>query len=628
MSFLSEYINEFFGREGLLKDSFKNFEYRDNQFKMACHVTEIFENGGVAVLEAGTGIGKTFAYLIPAICSGEKVVIATKSKNLQEQLYFKDIQSIKPLVPFDFKSLYVKGRSNYICLDKLSKISVSNVFFKNKVVKHINKWVKKSKFGDIAELNELSNEPLLYTITSSSDTCKGSKCAFFKDCFIYKLKLEAEKSDIIVVNYHLLFADYRIKNEGFGRVLPEFKFLICDEAHSIEEIATEYLGDSVSKYQINNLVTELEQCSIDNVERLKNSTEEFFLSLTEVIAENSRMNINDVKNDKLELKAEEFINILNVISAELEDSDYEDIETLILRIIKYADIIDKIFFTDESHNVKWLERSQKNIVLKCFPVDVAGELEKLFYNLKGVIFTSATLSVNGNFNFFRSRVGLHTTDIEAIYPSSFDFPKQALLFIPKNICEPSNVKFVNLFADILLELIDITEGNAFILFTNLRNMLMVAALLREKSKFNILVQGETSNMNLIERFKDEEKSVLLGSYSFWEGIDIQGDKLSLVAIEKLPFAVPSDPLKKARIEKIRENNGNPFYEYQIPEAVMLLKQGIGRLIRSKNDKGIIAIFDVRIFSKSYGKIFLKNLPVMEKYHTIDGLIEGYKTISK
>ncbi len=627
MNFLSEYTNKYFKKNGLLSESLDYFEYRENQHYMALDVSDVIENGGIAILEAGTGIGKTFAYLIPAILSGERVVIATKSKNLQEQLFFKDIELIKKVIPFAFKSIYIKGRNNYICLEKLSKISISNVFFKNNLVKIINKWVKKTKFGDISELNELSSDPLIHSVTSSSETCKGSKCGFFKDCFVYKLKIEAEKSDLIIVNYHLLFADYRIKNEGFGKVVPEYKYLVCDEAHSIEEIATEYLGDLISKYYLLNLVKDLENNNLSKINKLNNSIEEFFLNINAVVTENNRKNIDEIINPKITSKADELMNMLSETCSELSGGKSEDAELLVARIKNCIRIIDEIFFNKDFSKVKWVERTKKNTLLKCFPVDVSSELKDLFYNLKGGVFTSATLSVNGSFDFFKSRLGLELTDKEKIYPSLFDFSKQSLLFIPKGLPEPSSGKFINGFCKIISELLCITNGNAFILFTNLKNMNLVAEYLKKRNDYNIMVQGETSNVDMINRFKRENNSVLLGSYSFWEGIDIQGDNLSLVAIEKLPFAVPSDPLKKARIDTIKENNGNPFYEYQIPEAVMLLKQGIGRLIRSKKDRGIVAIFDSRMFGKSYGKIFLKNLPEMKMYHTVKTLKEKFSEIS-
>ncbi len=627
MNFLSEYTNKYFKKNGLLSESLDYFEYRENQHYMALDVSDVIENGGIAILEAGTGIGKTFAYLIPAILSGERVVIATKSKNLQEQLFFKDIELIKKVIPFAFKSIYIKGRNNYICLEKLSKISISNVFFKNNLVKIINKWVKKTKFGDISELNELSSDPLIHSVTSSSETCKGSKCGFFKDCFVYKLKIEAEKSDLIIVNYHLLFADYRIKNEGFGKVVPEYKYLVCDEAHSIEEIATEYLGDLISKYYLLNLVKDLENNNLSKINKLNNSIEEFFLNINAVVTENNRKNIDEIINPKITSKADELMNMLSETCSELSGGKSEDAELLVARIKNCIRIIDEIFFNKDFSKVKWVERTKKNTLLKCFPVDVSSELKDLFYNLKGGVFTSATLSVNGSFDFFKSRLGLELTDKEKIYPSLFDFSKQSLLFIPKGLPEPSSNKFINGFCKIISELLCITNGNAFILFTNLKNMNLVAEYLKKRNDYNIMVQGETSNVDMINRFKRENNSVLLGSYSFWEGIDIQGDNLSLVAIEKLPFAVPSDPLKKARIDTIKENNGNPFYEYQIPEAVMLLKQGIGRLIRSKKDRGIVAIFDSRMFGKSYGKIFLKNLPEMKMYHTVKTLKEKFSEIS-
>jgi ATP-dependent DNA helicase DinG len=612
MNSLLNVIDDFFKENGILYNAFEHFQYRANQHKMALNVANILENGGVAIIEAGTGIGKTFSYLIPAILKNSKIVICTKSKNLQEQLFFKDLKILQQLFPSEIKSIYIKGRNNYICLDKLSKLSISNVFFKDTDITYINKWVKQTKLGDVSELKEYSTHPIIPYITSSSDSCKGSKCKFYNNCFIYKLKLEAEKSNIIIVNYHLLFADFKIKNQGFGRVLPEYQYLICDEAHSIEEIATEYFGDSISKYQFTNFIRELETNKYTNFQKFKNSFDEFFLILNDKIKKNSRDNLENIINNKILEKGDALILSLKELSKNLKISNNEDLEVLYEKAENFIQIIDKILFSkDNEYNVKWVEKTEKNISLKCYPIDVSHDLASFFYDLKGLVFTSATLSVNNNFNFFKNRIGLSLTDSENIYPSPFNYKEQALLYIPEKFPEPTSEKFVDNFFNQILELLKITKGNAFILFTNLKNMNIIADKLKSSVDYNILVQGDTSNIDMITKFKKKKNSVLLGSYSFWEGIDVPGENLSLVIIEKLPFSVPSDPLKKARINMIRDANGNPFFDYQVPEAIMVLKQGIGRLIRSNIDKGIIAIFDIRLFTKNYGKIFLKNLPPMK-----------------
>ncbi len=616
MNILLEAVDAYFKDNGLLKTNLKNFEYRKPQHEIAQKFAQFFEEGGIYLIEAGTGIGKTFAYLIPAILSQRKVVICTKSKNLQEQLFFKDISTLKNLIPFQFKSIFIKGRNNYICLNKLSKLSVKNVFFKNETIEKLTEWVKKTNFGDLSELEENIENLYSLNISSTSDTCLGSKCKFYRECFIYKMKLEAEKSDIIIVNYHLLFADFKIKNEGFGKVLPEYQFLICDEAHSIEDIATDYFGDAISKYKIINFLNELQQIKIDNIETFRNSIEEFFL-MFQKLPENTRINLDKILDNKILQKADTLLNETLLLKKELIKKD--EFLNLAQFSENFITTLNNIFFTEDYENVKWVEKSQKNISIKYSPVDVSMHLKEFFYNLKGVAFTSATLAINNSFQFFKQRIGIEEVDLEAIYPSIFNYKKQAVLFIPEDIPLPDKEDFPDKMAEILISLFKITDGNAFVLFTNLKNMHNVYNKLKGKIENNIFLQGTESNFQILEKFKKNKNSILFGSFSFWEGIDIQGDALSLVVIEKLPFAVPTDPLKKSRIEKIKENGENPFFSYQIPEAIMTLKQGIGRLIRSNSDRGIIAIFDKRIVKKSYGKRFLKNLPEMNIFTKVDDL---------
>ncbi len=632
---LKEYSKRYFDKDGILSKNISNFEDRESQRVMADTVSEMLTEGGFFIVEAGTGTGKSISYLIPSILSQQRVLIATKSKNLQEQLFFKDIQMIKSLIPFNFKSICIKGRNNYLCKNKLSKLRVKNFLFKLDIIEDVAKWAEVTVTGDIAELGDIASNVHSLNITSTSESCLGSKCRFFNECFVYRLKIEAEKSDIIIANYHLLFADYRVKNEGFGKVLPNFKYLICDEAHSIEDIATEYFSSSISRYQIANFFKDIDFEKFKSAKKLENVFNEFFAIVESSINEDKKIEIENIKSKKLEDKGEETLNLLNIFINELQDNgseelsiDRQDSINLIKRALSFIETLNNIFFNDDKFLIKWVERANKNILLKYSPVDISSNLKDFFSELKGVLFTSATLSVNRNFSFFKNRLGITNSNSEKIFNSNFDYKKQALLFIPKSMPEPNENSFPDKMASELENLINITNGNAFVLFTNIRNMEKVYSIVKDKIDYPIFIQGEASNLFLLDNFRSNRNSILFGSFSFWEGIDIQGENLSLVVIEKLPFSVPSDPLKRARIEKVKSDNGSPFFDYQVPEAVMLLKQGVGRLIRSRTDVGIISIFDTRLINKSYGKVFIKNIPEMEILHDLNKLEEKYKILKK
>ena len=613
---LIDLVKEFFKEDGLLSKYFENYEFREAQYSMALEIARMFEYGGIYLIEAGTGTGKTFAYLIPAILSGQRVVISTKTRSLQEQLFFKDLMKLNELFKFNPEAVMIKGRSNYICLKRAQKLFEKSIF-RGEEIEIIKKWLDLTDSGDLSELNEIySNKVLMNMINSSSDTCFGYKCEFFKRCFVNRLRIKAEKSDILIVNHHLLFSDLKIKYGGFGKVLPEYRYLICDEAHSIEEIATAHFGESLSKFQLYFIISEIEEFDKRIANELKILTDELFSHFKG----NLRMSLYEFDVESIKLVA-------NKIIEKFQESIYEiDDERLINKIDELILKFDKVFFSEKRDFIKWVDFGIKNITIYYTPIDISSELSEFFYSLNGVCFTSATLSINGNFDYIKFRLGLKETSSEKIFPSPFDYKNRVLLYIPEDIPDPFDERFVEVLCNHLINLIRITDGNALILFTSLKNLNDAGKILKNSIDNPLFIQGESSNYDLIENFKHYERAVLLGSYSFWEGIDIEPENIRLVAIDKLPFSPPNDPVKIEKINLLKEEGRNPFLEYQIPEAIMFLRQGFGRLIRSSQHRGILALLDNRIFTKSYGKIFLQNLPQIEIVSNLKILNNRYKKL--
>ncbi len=607
---LYEIVASFFSPDGFLS-RLKNFEYRETQHEMAKLTAKMLDEGGIYLIEAGTGTGKTFAYLIPAIFFDKRVVISTKTKNLQEQIFYKDLKLLKEEFSIKPNALIIKGRNNYICLRKLNKLFQKNIF-QDETVEIIKNWAYFSETGDINELNELSTKShIINLIVSNSDTCFGVKCEYFKSCFINKLRIKAEKSDILVVNHHLLFSDLKVKSQGFGKVLPEYKYLICDEAHSIEDISLTHFGQSISKYKIYFLISEIEEFEKDIAKNLKNLANELF----SILKGEGRVNLYEYDFNKLQVIAGKIIENFQIAKETIIE------ESLIFKIDEIIMNLDKIFFEKDLNFIKWVEFGTKNVTIYLTPQDLSDFLENFFYSLNGVLFTSATLSINESFDFIKTRLGLKHVECERIFPSLFDFKKSAVLFIPDKISDPFSENFVYEMCNYLIDLINYTKGNALLLFTSFKNMFLAGEILKKNLNYSIFIQGESSNFDLLQNFKNVENSILLGSYSFWEGIDIEPENLKLVAIDKLPFSPPTDPVKYTRIEILKDEGKNPFIEYQLPEAIMFLKQGFGRLIRSKKHKGILALFDKRILTKSYGKVFLKNLPNIEIVTNISKILK-------
>jgi len=572
-------LHRVLGPEGLLSKSIENFECRDAQMRMAELVESSISNRLPAVVESGTGTGKTMAYLIPAILSGKKTIISTGTKNLQEQIFFKDIPLLSNALDFQMKAVVVKGRRNYLCLDRLANMEDSPE--KSRLVR----WAKTTEFADQSELDWLNDSTVNWNdVCSSGDTCKGSKCNFKESCFVSKLKERAEESQIVITNHSLFFADVVLRSGEVGKILPDFQVAILDEAHKTEDVASTALGKDVSTYHLAEL-SERSRWHLTNVfERLE---------VRGKLTAEMRQMIRPV--------------LLREINNEMEQISNEDNQGKIERLLKDLNFI--LSPMDDGYLRMYEKRKNDHVVIRAIPLDIAPFLSKHLYKQhKSIIFTSATLSTNNNLDYFRTRVGLPDTTLLGIFPSHFDYVNQTYMFIPQNICSPGDPDFPGQVASQITQLTRVTDGRALVLFTSYRNMSFVYELIKDRIGHVVMKQGEAPRSVLLDRFKKDVNSVLLATSSFWEGVDIPGESLSCVIIDKLPFESHEDPLVAAKIEAILDRGDNPFLEYQLPSAIISLKQGLGRLIRSHKDYGILSVLDNRLISSHYGQMFLDSLP--------------------
>lgn len=636
-------MEEIFGKKGLISKHHKEYEYRAGQVKMAEAVLKAFEQNKHLMVEAGTGTGKTLAYLVPAIAyslkHGKRVIISTGTKNLQEQLMEKDIPFLQRVMPKKFKAAYMKGRSNYACLYRIKKAETQPILesldeFDS--FQKVSRWSRESETGDKAELFDLP-ENLSYwkDINAKSETCIGQKCADYEACFITRMRLEAEAADIVIVNHHLFFADLNIRGNEYGRVLPDYGAVIFDEAHLIEDIASDYFGFQVSSYQLDELVRDVERLPITDVQlnrdltkqcaKIINLSDAFWARFVQGRGQDGRfpLPLNSFANQKQtgEIEAtplgEAYFALDNALT-HLEntvskiDDDSSEFESVVRRARQVRFDLDFIASQSEKHYVYWMERRGRGMFLRASPIDVSSLLQdKLFDKVETCVLTSATLSSNGKFDFIKNRLGLEEEKTASLVaPSSFNYEKQAIIYLPKSMPDPRSPEYVEVAANEIVKLLKITEGRAFILSTSVSSMNALYELVSLRVDYPCFVQGSMSKTGLIDRFKGTRNSVLFATSSFWQGVDVRGDQLSCVIIDKLPFAVPTDPIVAARTKFIDEQGGMSFFEYSVPNAVITLKQGVGRLIRSATDKGVIALLDSRIRTKGYGKDFLNSLPRM------------------
>ncbi len=625
-------INKIFAEGGLLSKTLPYYEYRQAQIEMSEAVAEAFRRHQHLIVEAGTGVGKTLAYLVPAMLSGVKTVVSTGTKNLQEQLFFKDIPYLKKHVARDVYVVYMKGRANYLCLRRLRLFNQQQALFHDTdevgIFQQMQKWAKTTKTGDRAELHGVpDNYGPWREVCCTRETCPGSSCEHYGQCFLMKMKREAEEADLIIVNHHLFFADLAIKGLGLGEVIPEYDAVIFDEAHLLEDIATSYFSVSVNSYQAEEIAQDVlreltnAKLSIDGIttilSTLQQRSQKFFHCF-----ENSsgkyRLRDNTINKQAYNL-APDFANSLLMLVSKLRGlkKATEELRFLADRIDEIRSSLEFILNRGEPGYVYWCEMQGRGIFLHASPIDISADMRRnVFERLPRVVLTSATLSTGKNFEFVKERLGLDHP-VELIVDSPFDFKKQTLLYLPKGIPEPNNKFFVDFAASEIERILNKSKGRAFVLFTSYKNMDEVYNRLKNKLPYKLFKQGQKSRSTLLNAFRKDIHSVLFGTSSFWQGVDVQGEALSCVIIDKLPFAVPSEPIVEARIESLRAKNENPFMSYQVPSAIITLKQGLGRLIRSKQDKGILSILDNRLLTKQYGQVFLESLPKCRIVREID-----------
>ncbi|MDT8451795.1 MAG: ATP-dependent DNA helicase [Gammaproteobacteria bacterium] len=621
--------SDYLGDKGVFSVHVEGYKVRHNQLSLSDAIEEAIKNKSVLVAEAGTGIGKTFAYLVPAINSGKKVIISTGTKHLQDQLFRTDIPRVLKALDVPIKIALLKGRANYLCLHRLQ--IAPHLGFNNRTTQsqlaEINQWSGKTATGDVSELSSIQEDAFVWPmVTSTADNCLGSDCDFYSDCFIVKARKKAQEASLLVINHHLLLADMSLKEEGFAELLPGADAFVIDEAHQLHEIASRYFGETLSSRQLNLLATDAiaEQVNDapdmaeirDCADQLTRAMQDFRLVLGD---SSERQAWANIKHKPALVKGlAELTSALSDLSVRLElasersrglDQCYQRCLLLSQRLELFKNDND---LAETANAILWYETFSKGFMLHSTPIEVANLFRKYTDNFSAAwIFTSATLQVNKKFNHFSQALGLDKFE-SGSWASPFDYQQQSMLYLPTELPEPSAFSYTHALLEKVLPVLKASNGSAFLLFTSYRAMNEAVEFLRDKVHYPIFIQGELPKHQLLARFREAGNAILLGTSSFWEGVDVRGDALSCVMIDKLPFASPGDPVMQARIDAIKKNGGQPFMEYQVPRAVIALNQGVGRLIRDVSDHGVVVIGDPRLSNKAYGRVFLKGLPPMRR----------------
>jgi len=590
---------------------------------MARAVNRAFAEERFLIVEAGTGTGKTLAYLIPALLGKRRTVVSTGTKTLQEQLFFKDIPFIQKELGLAFKASFMKGRNNYLCWRRYKLFSRQPLFQTVEEISHfktLKKWAGRTKSGDRAEIEDLPEGLGVWReVGASSETCLGQSCDFFDGCFITRMRQEAASSDLVIVNHHLFMADLAVRVRGYGEVLPRYEAVIFDEAHQLEEVATSYFGIAVSNLRFEELARDIRREAA--AAKLKDETlvktsgalldaQERFFSFFRGSESRFRLRKERLKGRALDsiTKLMEALTFLSAHVGGMKEPP-EGLRACSRRAGELKQQFEEVVSLSEPRLVYWCELRGRGVFLHASPVDISADLQReLYTRLKTAVFTSATLSARGNFQFFKERMGLGDSAQELMLESSFDMGQQVLVYLPENLPDPNDPSFVRRAAGEIEKILGCTRGRAFLLFTSLKNMEEAYGLLKERLPFTCFLQGERPKSALVRAFKEDIHSVLFATASFWEGVDVQGEALSCVIVDRLPFSPPNEPVMEARLEQIASSGKSPFWEYQVPSAIILLKQGLGRLIRTRQDRGLLAILDPRLLTKSYGKAFLESLP--------------------
>jgi len=625
------------GADGPFARELPNFAPRETQQRMAEAVAEAIDDGGTLVAEAGTGTGKTFAYLVPALLSGKRVIVSTGTRNLQDQLFHRDLPRVRSVLGTKLDAALLKGRANYLCLYRLEQTAQDGQF-SSRAQTHdlqtIRAWRSRTKSGDRAELAEVpEGSPLWPRVTSTAENCLGAECPFYDDCFVVKARRRAQEADLVVVNHHLLFADLALKQEGFGDILPGAHAFILDEAHQIPELAGQFFSVSVSARQLSELASDaLAECAGQPGAL---STLQPALDGLNGAIRNARLAFNPLPARgafvQLEASAEahdalvalgDALDALGIaLGGQAERST--GLSNVHERALSIDQRLSRIADRADENEVRWYEISERGFTLNATPLDLAQPLRALREATRAAwIFTSATLSVAENFDHYTRQLGLD--DPRTLFLGSpFDYQRQAMCFLPQGLPEPAARDYTERVIEAALPVLHASQGRAFLLFTSHRALRRAAELLEGKIPYPLFVQGTAPRHQLLNDFRESGNGVLLGAASFWEGVDVAGEALSCVIIDKLPFAAPDDPVLQARLEALARAGGNAFTQWQVPSAVIALKQGAGRLIRDVHDRGVLMLCDPRLTTRGYGKLFLASLPPMPRTRVLADVQEFF-----
>jgi len=649
---LAEIVAEAFSADGTLASTLHDFEPRAGQAEMAAAVAQTIEDGGILLAQAGTGTGKTLAYLVPAILSRQRVLVSTGTKNLQEQIYFKDIPALRDALDVPFTATYMKGRANYLCLHRLDQVmqgaeaAVHDVF-----LPIVREWAARTDTGDRAELEDLPENLAFWNeIAATSDTCLGTECPQYDACFITRMRQRAAASDVVIVNHHLLCADAAVRQSAYGEVIPSCGMVIIDEAHQLEDIVTQYFGRSFSNYRVDDLVHDAERLAATTETPLRRAVEraldalrehapQFFADLAYAHRTPGRTRFDDrirvtesslfeareaggrvtAALDALE-SACSLVALARAPNDEAPDADADetpdDAAALVRRCGELRSDLRQLLRADDPEYVHFVEFRGKGVFLRACPIDVSGIVREHFLDrMRTTVLTSATLTVDDSFNYLRTRLGIGRAT-EVRLASEFDFSQQAILYLPKRMPDPRTEEFALAAGREIVEIVKRTQGRAFVLFTSYATLRSVQAIAEMALDYPLLVQGTAPRTQLLRQFRETPHAVLFATASFWQGVDVVGEALSCVIIDKLPFASPADPVTAARIDAVRAAGGEPFGEYQVPLAILALQQGLGRLIRHRRDRGVLVVLDPRLRTKGYGRRFLGSLPNAPVVHEL------------